>query len=246
MRRILFIALFASRAWAHDFWIEPSTFRPEAGKTFTASLRVGQDFVGDPVPRMASLIDSFVVRDAAGERVVNGFENQDPAGFVRIDGAGTAVIGYRSKAAPLEIPPEKFAQFLRDEGITGVAVPNTPHREHFYRYAKSIVKVGTAAPSGYDKPFNYRLELIPLTNPAAPSALRVRLLFEQKPLAGALVTAINRDDGARITARSDGHGEASLQLPAGVWLVKAVHLLKPSAKDGAEWESLWASLTFER
>jgi len=246
MRRILFITLLASRAWAHDFWIEPSTFRPEAGKTFTASLRVGQDFAGDPVPRMGFLIDSFVVRDARGQRVVNGFENQDPAGFVRIDGAGTAVIGYESKGSPLEIPPEKFAQFLREEGISGVAVPKEPHRELFYRYAKSIVKVGAATP-GYERPLNYRLELVPLTNPTAASALRVRLLFEQKPLAGALVTAIKRDDGTRITARSDAHGDAMLQLTSGVWLVKAVHLLKNTPPKGAfPWESLWASLTFER
>ena len=42
---------------------------------------------------------------------------------------------------------------------------------------------------------------------------------------------------------------ASLILPvttrAGVWLVKAVHMAPAPAESGAEWESLWASLTFE-
>ena len=33
--------------------------------------------------------------------------------------------------------------------------------------------------------------------------------------------------------------------PPGVWLVKAVHMVPAPAASGADWESLWASLTFE-
>jgi uncharacterized GH25 family protein len=236
---LAFIVLLAVRAQAHDFWIEPSSFRPELGETFTASLYVGQDFAGDPVPRSTSLLDSFVVRDAAGERAVNGFENQDPAGFVRVDEAGTAVIGYRSKPSPLEITPEKFAQFLREEGIRGVDVPNKPHRVHFYRFAKTIVQAGKATPALATKPFGYRLELVPL------DATHYQLLFERKPLPGAQVMAIARDEERKLSARTDANGRVTLDLPRGVWLVKAVHLVRAPATANVEWESLWASLTFE-
>src|SRR5689334_18749037 len=44
-------------ASAHDFWIEPSTFRPSVGERVTASLRVGEDLRGDAVPRIPTLID---------------------------------------------------------------------------------------------------------------------------------------------------------------------------------------------
>ncbi len=240
MKRILLIACFAASVHAHDFWIEPSSFRPALKETFTASLFVGQDFAGDPVPRSARLLDSFVVRDAAGERAVNGFENQDPAGFVRIDEAGTAVLGYRSKPSLLETTPEKFAQFLREEGIRGVAVPNKPHREHFYRFAKALVQAGKPSPAIAAKPLGYRLELVPL------DASHYQVLFERKPLAGVLVTAIARDEEKKVTARTDANGRATLELPRGVWLVKAVHLVKAPASANVEWESLWASLTFER
>ena len=106
--RLALLVFVASAAYAHDFWIEPSAFHPAAGKVLSASLRVGQDFLGDPVPRSTQLIDAFVVRDAKGEHDVMGFENQDPAGFVRYD--GPAVIGYRSKGSLLEGSPEKFAK----------------------------------------------------------------------------------------------------------------------------------------
>jgi len=37
-----------------------------------------------------------------------------------------------------------------------------------------------------------------------------------------------------------------LDLAAGrIWLVKTVHMVPAPADSGADWESLWASLTFE-
>jgi uncharacterized GH25 family protein len=237
MKRLLPIVLFAVAAHAHDFWIEPSTFRPEPGKTFTASLLVGQELEGDPVPRSTSLLDSFVVRCAAGEQAVGGFENQDPAGFVRLDAAGTAVIGYRSKPALLEQTPEKFAQFLREEGIDGVTPSSRPHKERFYRYAKSIVQVGR--PTSLPKPFGWRLELVPLANDG------YQLLFERKPLPNATVIALSAD-GRRLTARTNANGRVDLKLGKGIWLLKSTRLVAAPADSGAEWESLWASLTFER
>ena len=73
------------------------------------------------------------------------------------------------------------------------------------------------------------------------------LYFENKPLAGALVTAIARDDGARISARTDAKGRVKLALPHnGVWLVKSTYLVTAAPDSGVDWESLWASVTFER
>ncbi|HEY8130943.1 MAG TPA: DUF4198 domain-containing protein [Thermoanaerobaculia bacterium] len=251
-------ALFAaSTALAHDFWIEPSTFRPAIGRNITASLRVGQDFLGDAIPRSAQLMEAFVVRDSAGERTIDGFENQDPAGILRIDQPGLAIIGYRSKPYPLELAANKFEEFLRTEGLERISElrarrgeSQKPDRERFVRYAKAIVVAGStpAGPLKFNKPLHYRYELIPETNPMAPSPLRIRVLFEGKPLAGALVTAIHRDDpAARLSARSDASGRVTLPLPKnGVWLVKSVQMIPAPAGSNANWESLWASLTFER
>src|SRR5439155_11854526 len=147
MRRsiLLFLLAAALPLRAHDFWIEPSTFRPAVGVTLTASLRVGQDFLGDPVARSSELIDAFIVRDGAGERAVAGLEGRDPAGFVRLEAPGTAIIAYRSKANPLELPAAKFEQFLADEGFDSIRAlrakrgqSGQPDRERFYRYAKSL------------------------------------------------------------------------------------------------------------
>ncbi len=239
IRALVLCVALAPCALAHDFWIEPSTFQPAAATTITASLRVGVDFTGDPVPRSSALVDTFVVRDAASERPVAGLENRDPAGFVRVNG-GTSVIRYRSKASLLEQTPEKFAAFLREEGLTHVArASNRPHRERFYRFAKTIVGRG----EGFDTVFGDRLELVPLLDPRVSDMVSMRVLFEGRPLRNALVTAIARDDGRRVAARTDERGRVSLNVPhGGVWLVKSTHLVPA----GNEWESLWASVTFSR
>jgi uncharacterized GH25 family protein len=97
-----------------------------------------------------------------------------------------------------------------------------------------------------------RLELVAETSPKKlrpnrGGPLPVRLVYEGKLLAGALVVAMNRDEPEKpISSRTDRSGRVLLALPrGGVWLVKAVHMIPAPAASGADWESLWASLTFE-
>lgn len=236
MRRFLFVALFATRAFAHDFWIEPSTFRPAPKEPFTAALRVGEDFTGEPVPRQASLIQKFIVRDADGERPVNGFENQDPAGFVRIDKPGSVVIGYLSNPYPHEISRETFQQFLSEEGVTGIVPRQGTQREHFQRFAKSIVRVGNART--VDSPLGFPFELV-------LDGDNVQVLYDKKPLANAFVGAVSRE-GASVSARSDENGRAMLKLGSGVWLIKSVHVVPAPKGANYDWDSLWASITMEK
>lgn len=236
IKRVLLVALFATNAFAHDFWLEPSTFRPAAGQSFPVALRVGEHFEGEPVTRRKARIESFVVRDASGERAVNGFEGQDPAGFVQLDEAGTAVIGYRGKPTPHELPSAKFKQFLEEEGIRGITPSAAKQRERFFRFAKAIVGGNDAALA--ERPFGWRFELV-------PSGDRFQLLFEEKPFADALVVAMT-PDGKRVSARTDANGKVALKLGKGVWLLKSTHVLPAPAGSEFDWESLWASLTFER
>ena len=59
---------------------------------------------------------------------------------------------------------------------------------------------------------------------------------------------MNRNDpSAKLTMRTDSQGRVSFPLQrAGMWLIKAVHMMAAPAGSGADWESIWASLTFER
>jgi len=247
-------ALAAAPLRAHDLWIEPSTFHPREGETVAVGLRVGQNFIGDPVPRFSRAIEQFVVRQGGSDQPISGLENTDPAGWLRADGAGTAMIVYRSEPSFIELAADKFEDYLRLEGLDRIIDMRTergerakPGREYFSRYAKALLAGERTSPA-VTQPLGLTYEIVPDVDPTAGAApFRGRVLYGGKPLAGALVVALWHDDPSlRLTARSDAQGGFTFTLPrAGVWLVKSVHMVRDWFFSRADWDSLWASLTFE-
>jgi uncharacterized GH25 family protein len=251
------ITLSSSLLFAHDMWIEPTTFSPEPSQLVGVRLRVGQDLLGDPLPRDASLINQFVFEDAASRKPVVGRDGADPAGFLRVAMPGLLVIGYGSNPSAVELAAEKFNQYLKEEGLDTIAALRTRRNETgasvhelFSRCAKSLVFSGTPSATQGDRPLGFTLELVAERNPYAlhvDEDLPVLLTYENRPLANALVVAMNRlNPSEKLTARTDNAGRVRFRLrPGGMWLIKAVHMIPAAADSHAEWASFWASLTFE-
>jgi hypothetical protein len=236
VKRILIPLLLAALPLrAHDFWIEPSTFTPAVGETVTASLRVGENFEGQPVARSSQLLAEFIARDATGPWEIPGFENEDPAGLLRVERGGLTVLGYRSHPYTHTLTAEQFRRFLSEEGVEGLRVKGGV-REQFIRYAKAALVAEEA--SELDRVLGFRCEIV------REAEQGFRVLYEGKPLANALVVAMHRD-GARLSARTNAQGRVTLKIDrAGEWLVKSVKVVRAPAGSGADWESLWPSLTF--
>ena len=253
----LLLAIGGTAVAAHDMWIEPSGFLPTVGRTVGFRLRVGQDFLGDPLPRDPSLIDRFVVLDGDTTTPVVGRDGADPAGLMRVGAPGLFVVAYHSKPSPVVLQAPKFNQYLKDEGLEAIAAlraksgdSNAEAREVFVRCAKSLLLAGPASEAQRDRVVGMPLELVAERNPyllASGQSLAVRLLYRDQPLAGALIVALNqRDPMARVAARSDKSGRVQLRLSEpGPWLVKAVHMIPAPAGTDSQWESFWASLTVE-
>ncbi len=246
--------LAALPARAHDFWIEPSRFKPQPGAIVAVHLWVGQDFTGDPVPRQSNDIEQFFVRQNGADADIGGANSIDPAGLFRKDGEATAVIGYRSRGSDIELPAAKFDDYLRQYGLGTIVAERArrgeaqkPGRERFFRYAKALL-TGAAASPAATQALGFAYEIVPGDDPTANAGpLRGRILYDGKPLAGALVEALWRDDPSiRLSMRSDAQGAFVFALPRpGVWLVKSVHMVRAGFFASHDWDSLWASLTFE-
>ena len=249
--------LSAGSVAAHDMWIDPTTFLPQTGQIVGVRLRVGQDLLGDPIPRDPALIREFVVEDGEGRKPVIGRGGADPAGFVRASSSGLLVIGYHSNPATVELSGEKFTQYLKEEGLDAVLSSRARRgqtgagaRELFSRCAKSLVLSGPPAAGVSDRLLGFPLELLAERNPYAlgeGEELPVRLTYGKAPLPAALIVAINRQNPAqKISARTAADGRVRLPLrQPGMWLIKAVHMVPAPDGSGADWESFWASLTFE-
>ena len=248
--------LWAPALLAHNFWIEPSTFTPALGQRLSVRLRVGQELKGDPVPRDPTLMKRFLAAGPAGDSPVPGVDNTEPAGFESFAAPGLYTVVYDSGRSSVELDAAKFEEYLKQEGLEKVSARRARQgksaagaKEVFSRCAKALVVVGNGPGAGFDRVFNQRLELVAEKNPyalAGGGELPVRLLYEGKPLAGALVMAFQRDRPDKVTARTDAKGRVTLKLDRpGFWLVKAVHMIPaPPDAAGTDWESFWASLTF--
>ena len=242
---------------AHDMWIEPTTFFPAAGQVVGTRLLVGENLLGDPLARRTPLVREFVVEGPSGRKPVTGQDGADPAGHLRADSPGLLVVGYFSNPSPVEMPGEKFNQYLKEEGLEAIAALRAGRnqsgacvREIFSRCAKSLVISGSPSDKQGDRQLGFPLELVAERNPymlRSGADLPVKLTYQNRPLQGALVVAISRlNPSEKLSARTDAEGRVRFRVrAAGMWMIKAVHMVPAPAGVNADWASYWASLTFE-
>jgi uncharacterized GH25 family protein len=247
--------LQATPTRAHEFWIEPESFRAAPGAKVPVRLYVGQFFKGNSLPFLTDTFERFYYADSRGTENIRGVLGDDPAATLTVRAPGRIWIVLRSTYYDLTYDkPGEFDAFLAKEGIDHLLPREQrgklPVRETYSRCAKSLLVAGPA-PSGSapDRAFGMPLELVAESDPYAGKSpeFRVRLLHRGAALPGALVIAFNKAvPDRRLEARTDASGRARLALDReGVWLLNAVHLLPAPKKSGATWETLWASLTFE-
>lgn len=258
MRRLMglgLILLSSGPAMAHELWLEPSRFRPAPGELVELTLLVGERLEGERVPRNDAWIERFDgVREGGSARVV-GVDGADPAGLLRPDASGGLVVVYASRPSYVEVDARAFEAYLAAEGLDATrasrsraGLTDKAGRERFSRCAKALLAVGERSGGVATNPTGLTLELVPESDPYAlgpGKPLSVRLLYLGRPLAGALVKAMDRGSDP-VLARTDAAGRVTFRLPRrGAWLVHAVHMVPARGDARADWESFWASLSFE-
>jgi hypothetical protein len=277
-RRSLFaaaaLAALALPILSHDFWMEPSSYTLEKGALCSIALKVGDFALGENVPRVDARIVDFSVHGPSTDKKLAGRDGGDPAGYARLESEGLYVLGYRSTATPVEVEATKFESYLRERGLDEALAVREQRseqanagRELFSRCAKTIVRVGKGGDGkGFDHVLGYTLELLPEKSPfdlkkvekdgaSLVEGVPLRLMYDGKPLANALVGALSLDapkpkagepNQQPITGRTDAEGRVKLDLPStGRWLFAAVHIIRVEGNPSADWESFWASLTVE-
>ncbi|MDH3371606.1 MAG: DUF4198 domain-containing protein [Gammaproteobacteria bacterium] len=253
---LVFLFLLASPAgWAHDFWIEPQAFQLQPGTKAPLRLFVGQDFKGDSVPYFPQKYERYIAAGSTGTQSILGVLGDDPAGTVMPSTAGIYTIGLHTKPESVSFDTaEEFESYLEKEGLErNLALhrqrfkPGKKIEETYFRCAKSLIKVGTVV-TGRDRVLGFPLELIAETNPYHTRTLRLRLLYQDRPLSDALVVAFSKTEPtAKLKGRTDVNGRVEFIIPRpGVWLVTSVHMVPAPFLSGFDWKSAWASLTFER
>ncbi len=248
----------AAIASAHVFWVQPAKFTIAPGDILKIQLHVGDTFPGEITPRNDEKIEKFVVVGPGGEKPAVGRDADPIAAVYRPTEPGTYLIAYRSKPTPVTLEAEKFETYLREKGLEKIIEQRTalkqnaaPAKEIFSRSSKAIFSVGDKkTDEAATKAMGFRVEILARANPASLKSgdtLPVTVKSDGKPLANALVQARNtQHPESTLVARTDVQGRLSLKLSQpGIWVIDTVDMFPAPKESGSDWESVWASLTFE-
>lgn len=261
---VIALAALCPCAVAHDFWIEASSYRPAKNDLVTLDLKVGEHFAGESVARNPERIVRFVALAADGkDETILGVDGRAPAGMWRPKGDGLFVVGYRSNSTRIELEAAKFEAYLAAEGLDPVLAARKasnsgakPGLELYSRSVKTLVcvgetpKLGASTLTGFDQEIGLRLEIIPEKNPYAlkiGDELPLRVEFDDKPLAQALVGFMSHTTPkGEVRLRTDAEGRVKFKIAEdGLALARVCWMVAAPKDSGADWESTWASLTFE-
>lgn len=263
MRILLCLLAFfgcAVAASAHDLWLQPSRFWTEVKTSVAVSILVGHGADrapwGVPADRVVVLKS---VGPAGTADLRGGLRVQADLPGVSFGTRGTHIIALQSTHAVSELPAVRFNAYLEEEGLTPALAARSasrtttaPGREIYSRRAKALVQVGPpGAPQPHiTRPVGLSLEIVPERNPYAPArdnALPVRVLFEGRPLPGALVKLTNLDADEKPVAmlRTDAAGRAVFNpLRSGAWLLNVVWTKPIRGDRRGDFDTTFSSLTW--
>ncbi|MBM3763424.1 MAG: DUF4198 domain-containing protein [Acidobacteria bacterium] len=249
MKKLLPLLLTAS-LYGHDLYLMPQSFRPVAGSRILLSAHTGDSFPASEQGVDPARLTTVPALDANQWRILGR------ATHATVDvKEGSQYFAVFTKPKYLELEPAKFESYLKEEGLKQQLAAfhgsTKNSREMYTKFAKTYLVAGE--PTGYKMPLGLKIEIVPLADPAglkAGDSLPIQLLFDGKPCGDVQVEVATSKDlrtkaTMRIAGRTDAEGKLNVPvMEAGKIRLHAVHMLavKQATHD---WESYWASLTFE-
>ena len=270
MKKDLFAALVAgtllvvaSVALAHDLFLKLDTYFLEPRTRVRVTVLNGTFAKSEGFVAPDRVADISVVAPGGRKRLraaTAWSRGPDSTSLLSLPlGApGTYVVGVSTKTREIELGAEDFNAYLEEDGIADVLEARRRDnelgkgaRERYSKHVKAVFQVGRDRSDGFNVTLGYPAEIVPLDNPYGMdrgAALRVRCLMDGRPVANQTVLWGGEQGGqtpAQRSARtgSDGVAEVTLDAP-GRWYVKFVHMVRATER-GLDYESKWATLTFE-
>ena len=263
MRKLVLLLMgVATSATAHDFWIQPQIFAAPVGKPVPVTIEVGHGSFRQRWSVASDRVVSFTTVGPGGStdrRADLHLDSGTADAELRFATPGTYVIVLTTNHASSNLTAFRFNDYAKTEGLTPALVARAragtteaPGREIYSRRAKALVQIGTASgpQSQVTKPLGLTLEIVPERDPYAlkpDETLPVRIYYDGRPLAGALVKLTNLDFDARPlrTAVTDARGRATFKLPfRGLWQLNGIWTKAIAGNPDAHFASTFSSLTF--
>ncbi|MFN3134244.1 MAG: DUF4198 domain-containing protein [Candidatus Kryptonium sp.] len=257
MRKILIFLFIFNFVYAHDYWLRPQKFILSKGDTLIVHLYVGDKLKAEIKRELQmEMTEKFelVKNDGIVDLLSQAKDKSIPILKREVDFDGLGLIVMERGWAHIELNAQEFNEYLKHEGITDIKIDskNGVQKERYRRYLKSLVLSGKEVKGEiYKKVLGQRLEIVLLKNPyllKVGDELEVQVLFEGKPLVNKIVTlySVGQNDVFEQKVKTNKNGIARFKVKnSGFQLVRLVHLRKCENCDDINWESFWASFSFE-
>jgi uncharacterized GH25 family protein len=256
---ICFGLIFASvSGFAHDLWLIPQKFVIEPGQSLTIFANTGMDFPTSLNAVKPERIKQYILVGQSGIKEFTKLKIQDKSltTICVIQNPGSYVAAMSLRPREIKLKANEFNEYLLHDGLKNIyelrKKEGILHRdavEYYSKYPKTIIQVGNQPDNTPCRPLNLVLEIIPGKNPYGLKQrdnLAVAVLFRGKPLTDAELNWSFPGQGEKFagTTRTDTSGKATVPLTkTGPYVIRMTHM-EWVKKPTHEWESYWASLTF--
>lgn len=247
-------------ASAHDFWLVPDAFRLAPGEGLVVRGQTGSSFPGSEAAVAVERIREARVVGADGEERITDLSHQGKSLLLRhrLRTAGQRIVAVSIGWRHVRESAESFRRYLVLEGAPEALqryeraglLPADSTVRRYAKYAKTVVEVGGGR-RAYSRVIGHPLEFIPLADPGgAKGRLRLRLLFQGSPLANARVHAGAAPSPGAATApplELETSESGVIEVPlgaAGLWNVRAIHIVPSAPTAAANWDVHWATFVF--
>jgi uncharacterized GH25 family protein len=228
-------------ASAHEFWLQPSTYRPAPGQDVSVDVIVGDYPEGIRALLANDDIVKFVAHGPAGRapvtaKVGDGQVGKSPIGKITFSKPGPYILEFTDLVHFIQIDAVAYEGYLKKKGLDRpIAVrkqqgdSDKPGREAWSHFLKMIVVAGDHSREIRDRALGLKLEVIceSRLDPRRPDdTLSFKVLYQGAPLKGVLVTASRRNAKDRLFMRTDANGRVEFKLKdPDVWMIDTVHII---------------------
>jgi hypothetical protein len=251
---IFYFATFMSPTYAHEFWLQPHTYRAMEGDDIQVNWRVGMDFQGKSsayIPDMSTYVGTF---QKGGLVALEPRFAAKPA--LTFEASAGTTIGI-TESADFIVEYEDYDAFfafiekenLYDQLVTSTQPPTGKTFESYRRFTKTLIS--TEPQTWKDSLVGLDFEWL-LTR--KDNNLSGTLYIDNKPAANYPVKLFSKaTQTSRASVREvktdDNGGVLFDNLDADyIYLINAIKM-RPSAPsdkfERAQWHTDWASTTFQ-
>jgi uncharacterized GH25 family protein len=256
---VVLLAFAARPARAHDTWLLPTRSHVEAGGPLTLAMTSGMAFPQSETAIDADRIARSGVRLGGKDSAFAGRqEGEQSLQLTTADQpqTGLATVWIVLKPRTLELTAEDVQHYLEEIGSPPAVVARwqampEPRRwrESYRKNVKTFVRVGEGIDDAtWAQPVGAPLELVPENDPTSLRAgdkLTFLLLRNGQPAPGIAIGLVRAGETTATNQETDARGRTTFTLDRGGWYLARVTDLRPATGKDLDWESDFATLTFE-